>query len=47
MVDEIVEIKVNEEIFIIRMVEERFGALDLGVNKTAGSACGIGNLSLH
>ncbi|MCH84313.1 hypothetical protein A2U01_0005144, partial [Trifolium medium] len=38
MVDEVIEIKVNEEIFIIRMVEERFGSIDLGLNKTAASA---------
>jgi hypothetical protein len=42
MVDEVIEVKVDEEIFIIRMVEERFGCLDLGVHKTAGSKNGVG-----
>ncbi|GAU50425.1 hypothetical protein TSUD_300250 [Trifolium subterraneum] len=29
MVDEVIEVKVDEEIFIIRMVEERFGCIDV------------------
>ncbi|MCI22327.1 hypothetical protein A2U01_0043503, partial [Trifolium medium] len=44
-VDEVVEIKVNEEIFIIRMVEERFGTMDLGFQKVAGFANGVRNSS--
>jgi hypothetical protein len=37
MVDEVIEVKVNDEVFIIRMIEERFCCLDLGKNKVAGS----------
>ncbi|MCH82760.1 RNA recognition motif, partial [Trifolium medium] len=36
-VDEIQEIKVNEELFVVRVVEERFGEIDLGVKRTADS----------
>jgi hypothetical protein len=42
MVDEVIEIKVDDEVFIIRMVEERFGAVDVGVNKAACSRTGVG-----
>jgi hypothetical protein len=30
MVDEVIEIKVDDEVFIIKMVEERFGGVMLG-----------------
>ncbi|MCI34153.1 DUF4283 domain protein, partial [Trifolium medium] len=40
MVDEVIEVKVDEEIFIIRMIEERFGSLDVGIHKVAGSIIG-------
>ncbi|GAU39364.1 hypothetical protein TSUD_56910 [Trifolium subterraneum] len=33
-VDEVIEIKVNEELFVVRVVEERFGEIDLGVKRT-------------
>jgi hypothetical protein len=42
MVDEVIEVKVDDEIFIIRMVEERFGGVDVGVNK-ACSRIGVGD----
>ncbi|KAK2359679.1 zinc finger CCCH domain-containing protein [Trifolium repens] len=42
MVDEVIEIKVDDEIFIIRMVEERFGGVDVGVDKVACSRTGVG-----
>jgi hypothetical protein len=45
MVDEVIEVKVNDEIFVIRMVEERFGGVDVGVNKVAGSRTGVGESS--
>ncbi|MCI24677.1 DUF4283 domain protein, partial [Trifolium medium] len=32
-VDEVTEIKVNEELFVVRVVEERFGEIDLGVKR--------------
>ncbi|MCI58778.1 hypothetical protein A2U01_0080033, partial [Trifolium medium] len=37
MVDEVIEIKIDEEVFIIWMVEERFGCIDLGFNMAARS----------
>jgi hypothetical protein len=43
MVDEIIEVKVDDEVFTIRMIEERFGSLDLGRNKAAGSRNGVGD----
>jgi hypothetical protein len=42
MVDEVIEVKVDEELFIIRMVEERLGCVDLGLNKVSGSKNGVG-----
>jgi hypothetical protein len=42
MVDETIEVKVDEEVFIIRMIEERFGSVDLGRDKVAGSRNGVG-----
>ncbi|GAU35004.1 hypothetical protein TSUD_103270 [Trifolium subterraneum] len=42
MVDEVIEVKVEEEIFIIRMVEERFGCIDVGIQKDIGSNVGVG-----
>ncbi|MCH80618.1 hypothetical protein A2U01_0001388, partial [Trifolium medium] len=36
-VDEVTEIKVNEELFVIRVVEERFGEIDLGVKRGVDS----------
>jgi hypothetical protein len=30
MVDEVIEVKVDDEVFIIKMVEERFGGVMLG-----------------
>ncbi|KAK2381717.1 hypothetical protein QL285_069304 [Trifolium repens] len=42
MVDEVIEVKVNDEVFIIRMIEERSGCLDLGKNKVAGSRNDVG-----
>ncbi|GAU47979.1 hypothetical protein TSUD_87830 [Trifolium subterraneum] len=42
MVDEVIEVKVEEEIFIIRMVEERFGSIDVGIHKDTGSNVGVG-----
>jgi hypothetical protein len=44
MVDEVIEVKVDEELFIIRMVEERLGCVDLGLNKVSGSKNGVGEL---
>jgi hypothetical protein len=41
MVDEIIEVKVEGEVFTIRMIEERFGSLDLGKHKAAGSRNGV------
>jgi hypothetical protein len=38
-VDEIQEIKVNEELFVIRVVEERFGEIDLGVTRKTNESC--------
>jgi hypothetical protein len=42
MVDEIIEVKVDDEVFTIRMIEERFESLDLGRHKAAGSRNGVG-----
>ncbi|GAU23943.1 hypothetical protein TSUD_181320 [Trifolium subterraneum] len=42
MVDEVIEVKVEEENFIIRMVEERFGCIDVGVHKDTVSNIGVG-----
>jgi hypothetical protein len=42
MVDEVIEVKVDDEIFIIRMVEERFGGVDMGIHKQACSRTGVG-----
>ncbi|WJX20200.1 hypothetical protein P8452_09784 [Trifolium repens] len=42
MVDEIIEVKIDDEVFIIRMIEERFGSVDLGRHKDAGSRIRVG-----
>ncbi|MCI31826.1 hypothetical protein A2U01_0053038, partial [Trifolium medium] len=42
MVDEVIEVKVDEEIFIIRMIEGRFGSIDAGIHKNTGSNIGVG-----
>ncbi|GAU45815.1 hypothetical protein TSUD_115030 [Trifolium subterraneum] len=38
-VDEIQEIKVNEELFVVRVMEERFGEVDLGVTRKTNDQC--------